>query len=186
MSDAASPVSADRGHQKVPAGALTTVDRANTGLTKEYKRRLRRREKPFMPVIIEETEEETDEDEHAPRIGNLHRPSQGNHLAFLRRGLSRLESIATDVGKDFEGLQMVFARRAAARQCEDPKSSFIATLVEELGSLSAGSRLAVAKYLHVLVVTDASSAACFGRAPNGLRLLVQILSNDQDSHKYVQ
>ncbi|KAF4669977.1 Glutamate decarboxylase 2 [Perkinsus olseni] len=93
--------------------------------------------------------------------------------------------IATDVGKDFEGLQMVFARRAAARQCEDPKPSFIATLVEELGSLSAGSRLAVAKYLHVLVVTDASSAACFGRAPNGLRLLVQILSNDQVFHKYL-
>ncbi|KAF4714437.1 hypothetical protein FOZ62_005869, partial [Perkinsus olseni] len=184
MSDAASSVSADRGHQRAPAEALATVDRANGGLTKEYKRRLRRREKPFMPVrlrglrlvgeayphfssssaqsvlllllaghpvrkgivqvIIEETEEETDEDEHAPRIGNLHRPSQGNHLAFLRRGLSRLEGLATDVGEDFEGLQRVFARRAAARQCEDPKSSFIATLVEELGSLSAGSRLAVA------------------------------------------
>ncbi|KAF4725639.1 hypothetical protein FOZ63_020436 [Perkinsus olseni] len=185
MSDAASSVSADRGHQRVPAGALATVDRDNGGLIKEYKRRLRRREKPFMPVIIEETQEETDEDEHAPRIGNLHRPSQGNHLAFLRRGLSRLEGIATDVGKDFEGLQMVFARRAAARQREDPNSSFIATLVEELGSLSAGSRLAVAKYLHVLVVTDASSAACFGRAPNGLRLLVQILSNERVSHKYL-
>lgn len=79
-------------------------------------------------------------------------------------------------------------------------SSFVAYLTEQLTSPHDVNRVVIVKYrnrqkcqsrrsfdiryLHVLGITDYSSASLFGKSPTGLQLLVQTLSREKALHQY--
>ncbi|KAF4653207.1 hypothetical protein FOL47_010648 [Perkinsus chesapeaki] len=181
---------------------LLDAESESGGLLRKYKRRPKRRDKPFMPAIVEETEEEMreilaveeSESHSAESITKRANPR------LLRKRSARLNRFASGegfggIGADLDELQALFAHKAAAKASSDPskaqweslvtESTFIAALANELASPNTTERLVVAKFLHILGPCDAASAECFANTPKALELLVRFLKSGEDVQEYL-
>lgn len=154
------------------------------------KRKARRRE-PYLPVVIEETEDDILEAEGLLERSDDEEEDEEEKDQEERNQLD-LPSISTsaagkkhwaDVSADFDDILRLFQHRINSSEKEGAPP-LMEALAKQLQSPKARDRLTVAKYLDVVAIYGEEAAASFGKA-KGLENMLKVVKSSDELMEYV-